>query len=172
MSLARLTTTARLVAVVALTVLIQVALAAPLRLSGVAPDLVLLVSVAAGVAAGPDRGAISGFLAGLAYDLFLQTPLGMSALVCAVVSLGAGWFQLPLASHPRWWRAGCVVLASALGVLCFVAAAAMLGQDALLGIPVLRIVLVVSVVNGLLSLPAVRLLGWVWGPVLPDRVGV
>ncbi len=169
---ARLTSAARLMAVIAVVVLLQVALVAPLHFVGVSPDIVLLASVAAGVAAGPDRGAITGFVAGLGYDLFLQTPLGMTALVYALVSFGAGAFQLPLATHPRWWRVGCVVLTSALGVLGYVAAGLVLGQDGLLGAPVLRIVVVVALVNGVLALPAVRLLGWVWGPAVPERLGV
>jgi len=164
---ARLLAALRLLAVVALVTLLQVALVSSLRIFGVAPDIVLLVAVAAGVAAGPERGAVTGFVAGIAYDLFLQTPLGLTALVCALASYGAGLFQLPLASHPRWWRAGCVVVASALGVAGFVALGVVLGQDELLGVPLLRVAAVVALVNGVLSLPAIRLLSWVWSPVAP-----
>ena len=41
------------------------------ELFGVQGDLMLLVAIAAGLAAGPDRGATIGFAAGLAYDLML-----------------------------------------------------------------------------------------------------
>ena len=37
--------------------------------------------------AGPDRGAVVGFFAGLGYDVFLQTPFGLSALVYCVGGL-------------------------------------------------------------------------------------
>lgn len=168
----RLVVAARLLAIVVASALLQVALVAPLRVFEVAPDLVLLVAVAAGVAAGPERGAVTGFVVGIAYDLFLQTPLGLTALVCALAAYGAGLFQLPVAGHPRWWRAGCVVAASALGVLSFVALGLMLGQDELLGVPILRVVLVVALVNGVLALPAVRVLGWVWAPLMPAPRGV
>ncbi|MPY96323.1 MAG: rod shape-determining protein MreD [Acidimicrobiia bacterium] len=169
MSVARLTVTARLAALVALVALVQVSLVAPLRIFGVAPDVVLLVAVAAGVAAGPERGAISGFVVGIAYDLFLQTPLGLTALVCALASYGTGLFQLPLVSHPRSWQAGCVVVASGLGVLGFLVIGVVLGQDELLGVPVLRVATVVALVNGVLALPAVRLLSWVWAPLAPPQ---
>jgi rod shape-determining protein MreD len=165
--MARLTVAARLLAVVALTTLLQVGLVAPLRILGVAPDIVLLVALAAGVAAGPERGAITGFVAGMSYDLFLQTPLGLTALVCALASYGAGLFQLPLATHPRSWQVGCVCVASAVGVLLFVAAAVMLGQDELLGTPIIRVVIVVSLTNAVLAVPALRLLSWVWAPLVP-----
>ena len=57
-----------------------------IRLQGVRPDLMLLIAVCAGLVAGPERGAIVGFAAGLASDLFLQTPLGLSALTFTVVA--------------------------------------------------------------------------------------
>jgi rod shape-determining protein MreD len=164
---ARLVAAARLGAVVVVTVLAQVAFFAPLHVFDVAPDVVLLVAVAAGVAAGPERGAITGFVAGIAYDLFLQTPLGLTALVWAIVSYGAGLFQLPLATHPRWWKAGCVLVASGIGVLGFVVAGLVLGQEELLGVPLARVVVVVAAVNGVLALPAVRALSWVWAPLTP-----
>lgn len=165
--MARLLVAARLLAVVAVTVLLQVALVAPLRILGVGPDVVLLAAVAAGVAAGPERGAVTGFTVGIAYDLFLQTPLGLAALVCALASYGVGLFQLPVAGNPRWWQTGCVLVASALAVVGFVVLGVMLGQDELLGIPLVRVVVVVAGVNALLALPAVRLLGWVWAPMAP-----
>ena len=49
--------------------------------SGSPPDLMLALAVAAGLAGGPERGAWVGFAAGLLADCFLQTPLGLSALV-------------------------------------------------------------------------------------------
>lgn len=165
--MARLLVAARLLAVVAVTVLLQVALVAPLRILGVGPDVVLLAAVAAGVAVGPERGAVTGFIVGIAYDLFLQTPLGLAALVCALASYGVGLFQLPVAGNPRWWQTGCVLVASALAVVGFVVLGVMLGQDELLGVPLVRVVVVVAGVNALLALPAVRLLGWAWAPLAP-----
>ena len=47
------------------------------------------------------KGNYSITVAGLGYDIFLQTPLGLSALVYCVVAYGVGLFQLPLATHPR-----------------------------------------------------------------------
>jgi hypothetical protein len=52
-------------------------------------------------------------------------------------------------------------------VVGFVVLGIMLGQDELLGVPLVRVVVVVAGVNALLALPAVRLLSWVWAPLAP-----
>jgi rod shape-determining protein MreD len=165
----RVTSTVRVVALVALVTLVQTAFVSQLHVAGVAPDISLLLSVAAGVAAGPDRGAIVGFLAGLGYDAYLQTPFGLSALVYCLVAYGVGLFQLPLATHPRWWRAASVTLASGVGVLLWAGTALALGQNQVLEVPLVRMALVVALVNGLLSLPALRVAGWAFSPLAAER---
>lgn len=161
----RLHSTARVVAVVSLLALVQVTFISQMQIARVAPDTLLLLAVASGVVAGPDRGALVGFAAGLAYDLFLQTPLGLSALVYCVVAYLVGLFQLPLASQPRLWRAGSVLVASALGVILWTVTGLMLGQEQLLGVSLPRVVVVVALVNGALSLPALRVAAWLYAPL-------
>jgi rod shape-determining protein MreD len=168
-ALPRAQVVARVVALVGLLALLQVTFVSQLRVAGVGPDVLLLISVASGVAAGPDRGAIVGFAAGLGYDVFLQTPLGLSALVYCVVAYLVGLFQLPLATHPRWWRAGSVVVASGVGVLLWMLTGIVLGQDQLLGVAPGRVVIVVALVNGLLALPAVRVATWAFAPLAQER---
>jgi rod shape-determining protein MreD len=60
-------------AVVALLVLVaivlQVSLFSSLRIDGVAPDLALLVVIAAALVRGPEYGAVFGFVAGLLVDI-------------------------------------------------------------------------------------------------------
>lgn len=56
-------------ALVVLAVGLQVGPFADLAIRGVAPDLLLLVVVAVGLAHGPQRAALIGFLGGLALDL-------------------------------------------------------------------------------------------------------
>jgi rod shape-determining protein MreD len=70
---------APLIVVLGLTVVAQALVAPRLGSSGAAPDLLLLVTAAV-AAAVPFRSAvIFGFAAGLAADLFLITPFGLSA---------------------------------------------------------------------------------------------
>ena len=65
--------------------LLQTTVLNRLRLFGVMPDFMLLVAGAGGITAGPTRGAALGFSSGMLIDLFLPTPLGLSALVFTLV---------------------------------------------------------------------------------------
>ena len=67
----------RVVVLLVVTVVLQVALFPHLRLDGRVPDLGLVVAVAVAFDHGPEAGAIVGFFAGLGFDLFLETPLGL-----------------------------------------------------------------------------------------------
>ncbi len=73
-----------LMVLVALTV--QQTLLVHLTVGRVHPDVMFLVAVAAGYTAGPGRGSAIGFISGLAADLFVPTPFGMTALVGAVLA--------------------------------------------------------------------------------------
>ena len=153
MTLPRLHAAVRVIALVSLLVLVQVAVVSQLRVDRISADVLLLISVACGVAAGPDRGALVGFFAGLGYDIFLQTPFGLSALVYCVVAYGVGLFQLPLATHPRWWRAASVTVASTAGVCCGSGWRWCSTRTSSSGLPIWRTTLIVTLINGVLSLP-------------------
>ena len=71
--------------VLAVAILVQTTFGADFRVDGVAPDLMLLCAVCAGLVGGPDAGALIGFGSGLVSDLFLQsTPFGLSALAACL----------------------------------------------------------------------------------------
>ena len=89
-----------LVLVIAL--VLEVSIAPMFRLFGVQGDLMLLIAIVAGLAAGPDRGAAIGFASGLAYDLMLQTPFGLSALTYALVAFTVGSLQDSVL-RAAWW---------------------------------------------------------------------
>ena len=93
MTLERFVALARAATLVLVAVVVQVGAAPVVSLFGVHPEVLLLLAVAAGVAAGPDRGAFAGFVLGLGYDVFLQSPFGLTALVYAAVAYGAGSVQ-------------------------------------------------------------------------------
>ena len=61
-----------------------------LRIFGVVPDLGLVLAVAVAYRSRPEAGALVGFVAGLGYDLFLETPLGLSALSYALDRVRVG----------------------------------------------------------------------------------
>ena len=70
-----------------------------LRIDGVHPDIVWLLPITAALLDGPETGAIVGFWSGLAFDLVLPTPFGLSALVGMLLGYAVG--SLTTAADPR-----------------------------------------------------------------------
>jgi rod shape-determining protein MreD len=92
----------RLALVIVLLVIVQVTVFPHLRIFGVVPDLGLVLAVAIAYRDGPEAGALAGFAAGIGYDLFLETPLGMSALSYALTAYAVGVVQTGMLRSPRW----------------------------------------------------------------------
>lgn len=131
-----------------------------LRIRDVHPDALLLFAVAAGIVAGPEAGAVVGFFTGLVADLFVLTPLGLSALAFALVAFGVGTLQAGLIRAAWWITPLTAFVGSAAGIVLFAVIGAVVGQTQLVGPRLPVIALVVAGVNALLSLPTVRLAGW------------
>lgn len=130
------------------------------RVFGVMPDVLLLLAIAGGVAGGPTQGASLGFGAGLVADLFLTTPLGLSALVLSVVGYAIGLSGEGLL-HSAWWFLPVTALAgSAGGVGLFALTSAMLGVGQPLDTRLLAIMAVVGLGNALMAPWVVRLVRW------------
>ena len=149
-----------LVLVLALTV--QLAVAARIEVFGVQGDLMLLIGVAAGLAAGPDRGASIAFAAGLGFDLLLQSPFGLTALTYAIVAYLAGSLQDSVLRAAWWIPVVTAATASALGVILYGVFGTVLGED-LLGLSLLRIAAVVGVLNGVAAPVALPVVRWATG---------
>lgn len=141
---------------------LQRGLFSELRIAGVAADVFLLLAITGGLTGGPDRGALLGFLAGLSFDLLVQTPLGLSALVYCLIGYAAGRAEGTVVRASRWLPVAFTVGGSALGVVLFAVFGAVLGQANTLNAHLIVVVLVVSVANGLLAVPALRLTRWMW----------
>jgi len=114
-------------------VVVQVAVFPHLRLFGVVPDLGLLVAVAVGYQEGPEAGALVGFLAGFGYDLFLETPLGLNALVYALVAYGVGVIEGSLFRSPRWLPSLLGAAAGLASGLLFIGIGVLVGVDSVKG---------------------------------------
>ncbi len=150
----------RLPLVIFLFLALQTSIAAELRIAGVAPDLMLLLAVCSGLVVGPERGALTGFVIGLSYDLVLQTPFGLSAFAYAAAAFAAGYVKLSVLRSPRWIPILTVAVASALGVMVFALVGTLFGLEHVVTPHLLTVMLVVSVVNGALALPVIRLQRW------------
>jgi rod shape-determining protein MreD len=160
---------ARLVLVVALFVVVQETVAIKLRIAGIHPELMLLVPIAAGMVAGPSEGAIAGFLAGIAIDLLLPTPFGLTALVGCLTGVAVGRVTGSLTREIRWFSVLVALAASAGAVMLYAVLGAVLGQDQFLRVDLVALVLVVAVTNAVLAPLGMRLVRWALGPVADPR---
>jgi rod shape-determining protein MreD len=163
---------AKVVAVLLVGILVQTCFGNDLRVDDVAPDFMLLLAVCAGFVAGPDEGALAGFVAGLLSDLFLQnTPFGLMALAACLAGYVVGWARASfLQPHP----AIVPVVAgggTALGVLLFVAIGYVVGQAQLVAPGekwVAQVVFIEACYAAVFGLPAAMLMGWALkGPSAP-----
>jgi rod shape-determining protein MreD len=150
----------KLAVLVVTTVVLQITLFPDLRLFGVAPDLVLVGAIAVAYRIGPETGAIYGFAAGLALDLFLQTPLGISALSFALVAFGVGVLQTGLTRAPRFVAAIVGGAGGLLGGLAFVAIAALAGEDHVMAVRTLWVLALAAAYDALLAVPMFRVARW------------
>lgn len=146
--------------VVALT--LQLGVATNIELFGVQGDLMLLVAVAAGLAAGPDQGAVLGFAAGLTYDLMLQTPFGLSALTYALMAYAVGSLQDSVLRAAWWIPVVSAAAASAIGVILYGVFGTVLGED-LVDLSLLRVAAVVGLLNAVVAPVVVRSVRWATG---------
>lgn len=150
----------RVVLVVVLFVTVQNTLVLDLRVGGVHPDIMVLLPVVAGIAGGPARGATMGFGAGLASDLFLPTPFGLSALVGSLIGFGVGVMTLAVNRSALWLAPLVAAGASAAYEALYAVLGSVIGQPQMLHVDLVRIIVVVTVVNTVLALPAFRLVTW------------
>ena len=141
---------------------IQVSVASDLRVFGVQGDLMLLVALAAGLAAGPDRGAAIGFACGILYDSFLQTPFGLSALTYSLMAFAVGSLQDTVLRAAWWIPVSTAAAGSALGVILYVVFGTVVGVE-FVGVSVPKIVLLVALLNAVAAAPTIRVLRWATG---------
>lgn len=150
----------RTLLVVLAVLVVQSTVGLDIRVAGAHPDFMLLLPIAAGLAMGPEEGAVMGFVAGMASDLLLPTPFGLSALVGCLVGFGVG-LTTGRITEGIWWLKSLVALAASAGaVMLYAVLGAVLGQEQFLNDGLIAIVAVVSVVNALLAPLAVRMVRW------------
>ncbi|MEY2464235.1 MAG: rod shape-determining protein MreD [Acidimicrobiaceae bacterium] len=143
-------------AILLVVLLVQTSLVAKLSIFGVRGDVVLLLPIVAGILGGSDRGAMVGFASGLAFDLLLQTPFGLSALTYCLVGYGVGLLQGGVLRSTWWIPVLSALGASAAGVVGFAVVGKVLGQDSFIDGRLPKIAVIVGIINAALVLPALR----------------
>jgi rod shape-determining protein MreD len=149
-------------------VLLQLTLFDGLRVAGIAPEVALGLAVAAGITGGSTNGAVLAFATGLALDLFLATPFGLSALSFCLVAYLAGMFANSV-SDTNWVAAApLVAVGTAVGLCLYVLFGEILGQPNFYSPDLWRIVLVAATIGLVIGGPLTKLMRWVWGA--PNRL--
>jgi rod shape-determining protein MreD len=142
------------------TLVLQVSLFSRFSYEGARPDVMVLLAILAGFSMGPDRGALVGFVSGLAFDLVLTTPMGLSALVYAVVGYGAGIASGSVVRTSRLLPSLVAAVGSAVAMVLYAVIGVVIGEPTLDGPPLTAIVVYVAALNAALAPLANRALAW------------
>jgi rod shape-determining protein MreD len=108
---------------------------------------------------GPESGALFGFATGLVLDLFLITPIGLSALSFALTGYAVGVFQAGIVRSSPWLAPVLGGLGGLFGGLVFITVGGLVGQDQLLSTHSIQVVVISALYDALLAplvFPVVR----------------
>jgi rod shape-determining protein MreD len=141
----------RVALLVAVTALLQVTIFPHLRIAGRVPDLGLILAVAIAFEYGPEAGAIVGFVAGLSYDFFLATPLGLTALAYALTAYAVGVLQGGVLRSPKWFTPVIGGAAGLVAGMLFVGIGLLAGVGAVHGNQAFVTVAIASLYDALLA---------------------
>ena len=157
----------RMVLVVLATIVLQVGLLNSFVIGHVHPEVIWLIPAAAGLLAGPEVGAVTGFLAGLWLDCLLPTPFGLSALVGTTIGYLAGLLEqrgVVVGGGQVFWVGPALgAAAGLLGVLLYGVIGWLMGQDGFASIDYLVLTLLEAVVAASLMMPVLWSVRWALG---------
>jgi len=143
---------------------VQQTLLDSVRVAGAHPEAMLLLPIAAGYVAGPERGAGFGFAAGVLADLFLPTTFGLSALVGCLLGYGTGLATRGLV-RSSWWLPPIVAAgATSVGLALYAILGAVLGEPGVVTTSLAPALAVATPAAVVLATPVVRLVSWALRP--------
>jgi rod shape-determining protein MreD len=137
--------------VVVTALLVQSTVFADLRLLGVRPELMYLVTISFALLEGPNEGAVVGFTGGLAQDFLLNVPKGITALTLTLVGYTVGLVRQYIVSPSPLIPTIVVATATALGIAFYEVVSFLLGafdQPATQGV---RVALLAGLYNAVLT---------------------
>jgi rod shape-determining protein MreD len=117
-----------LIAVIVTAILLQSTVFSQLRLLGVRPELLYLVTIVIALQEGPNEGALVGFTCGLAQDMLLDQPMGITALTLTLLGYAVGMARQYIVSPSPLVPTIVVAIATALGVGFYEIVTFLLGQ--------------------------------------------
>ena len=156
--------------VIALAVMVHVAFGAHITPAGVIVDPLVLIAVAGGTVGGRSSGASLGGGCGLASDLIVHTPFGLSMLVLILVGYVSGAVADQLPSAGRLARAPIAAVLAAGAIGFFGCAGWLMDLVYVTEAPLARI----AIVTGIVALAANPLLERVvrWALVVRPSISV
>jgi len=115
-------------AVVTTALLLQSTVFAQLRLLGVRPELLYLVTISIALLEGPNEGATVGFASGLAQDFLMNQPKGLTALTLTLLGYGVGMFRQFIVSPSPLVPTIVVAVGTAVGIAFYEIVSVLLGN--------------------------------------------
>ena len=140
-----------IVAVVVTALLLQSTVFAELRLVGVRPELLYLVTISIALLEGPNQGAIVGFAAGLAQDFMLNQPKGITALTLTLLGYSIGMVRQYIVSPSPLLPTFLVAIGTATGVAFYEVVSVLLGNFQLPFTFAAKVVLLTAAYNTVLT---------------------
>lgn len=156
-------TTLRIALVLFTATVLQIGLLSDLRIAGVSADLLLAITVAAGLTGGPNTGAIVGFSAGLIFDIFLATPLGLSAFAYCLTGYLVGLVENALVRTAWWISTLFTVGGVAFGTTVYVVLGELVGQSQLFTADFPKVLIIVSLYSAVFAPLCVWTMNWAVG---------
>jgi rod shape-determining protein MreD len=130
-------------------------------LGGTVIELMLLLAVAGGVAGGPERGALAGFVLGMLFDLaYPADPFGLAALVYGAVAWLVGYANASTIRHPWWFSSALVGVGGAVGTIVYPVACLFVGVEGRLTSDVVGLAVEVGLLSAFLAPLAVPVMRW------------
>ena len=158
----------RLAALAFISVLIQIAAIAQIRIFGVNADLAPLVVASAGFLTGAVPGAAFGFGVGLFLDLAFAQTLGVFALVYTLVGYGAGRVRELRAPEAPFTPLVLGAAATAITAVGYAVLEITLGATSPVGLRLVRDILLAIALNSLIAVPVYSIVRRWLIPALPE----
>jgi rod shape-determining protein MreD len=150
----------RLALVVFVVLMVQQTVVLDVRIGGVHPDLLWLLPITAALVDGPETGAVVGFWSGLAFDLVLPTPFGLSALVGSLLGYAVGMLSIPVDPEAAWLKPVAALTGSVAADMLFAVLGAVFGQEQMVQVDFVALFVMVSISSVLLVYPIGRMMRW------------
>jgi rod shape-determining protein MreD len=138
-------------AVVITALLLQSTVFGQLRLLGVRPELLYLVTISFALLEGPNEGATVGFVSGMAQDFLMNEPKGLTALTLTLLGYGVGMFRQFIVSPSPLVPTIVVAVGTAAGIAFYEIVSVLLGnfhEEAAYGV---KVALLTAIYNAVLT---------------------